>query len=187
MELRSVSGPREEAILDPEATALRARDDRDAFASLYVRHRETVFRYLRARCPSDDDAFELTAVTFEKALAAMPRYTTRGGGIVAWLLRIARNAVIDQERRRRPLIPLWKGEDPAAPDRGPEAASIESEERRTLRLLLADLPAVQRDAIALRYAADLTASEIGLVIGRSEAATQKLIRRAVERLREGLS
>lgn len=187
MELRSVSPPHNEAILDEEAMALQARDDRDAFATLYVRHRETVFRYLRARCSSDDDALELTAVTFEKALAAMPRYTTRGGGLVAWLLRIARNAVIDQERRRRPLIPLWKGAEPASPDRSPETASIEVEERRTLRLLLADLPAVQRDAVALRYAADLTASEIGLVIGKSEAATQKLIRRAVERLREGLS
>lgn len=68
-----------------EATALRARHDRAAFAELYVQHRERVFRYLRARCASDDDALELTAKTFERALQAMPRYATRGGGVAAWL------------------------------------------------------------------------------------------------------
>jgi RNA polymerase sigma-70 factor (ECF subfamily) len=172
---------------DEEATALRARDDRAGFAALYIRHRESVFRYLRARCTTDDDALELTAVTFERALAAIPRYSARGGGLVAWLLRIARNAVIDQERQRRPLLPL--GTTPERPSSlpTPEEAAIRAEERRSLRQLLADLPQVQRDAIALRYGAGLTAREIGLVIHKSEEATQKLIARAIARLKEGLS
>ena len=98
MEVESAPAVGADVADDPEATALRARDDRTAFAALYVRHREAVYHYLRARCASDDHALELTAVTFERALAAMPRYSSRGGGVVAWLLRIARNAVIDEER-----------------------------------------------------------------------------------------
>ncbi len=186
MEIQSVSTP-DDVSIDHEATAARARSDREAFGALYVAHRETVFRYLRARCGSDDDALDLTGVTFERALAAIPRYASRGGGVVAWLLRIARNAVIDQERRRRPLIPQWKAPEHASPDPTPEEASINAEERRTLREHLAQLPAVQRDALALRYAAGLTASEIGAVIGKSEEATQKLMSRAIARLKEGLS
>ncbi|HET7030780.1 MAG TPA: sigma factor, partial [Candidatus Limnocylindrales bacterium] len=54
--------------------AVGAGVDRDAFALLYERHRLAVFRYLRARTPSDDEAAELTAVTFEKALRSIARY-----------------------------------------------------------------------------------------------------------------
>jgi RNA polymerase sigma-70 factor, ECF subfamily len=187
MEVESAAAGRGELADDSEATALRARDDRTAFAALYVRHREAVYRYLRARCDNDDDAVELTAVTFERALAAMPRYTSRAGGVVAWLLRIARNAVIDQERKRRPLVPQWKVPEAASADATPEDAAIGAEERRALRRLLADLPEVQRDALALRYGTGLTARQIGGVIGKSEEATQKLLSRAVARLKEDLS
>lgn len=175
---RGDAGPAEEL-------ALLARADSEAFAELFREHRETVFRYLRARCRDDDLALELTAVTFEKALRAIPRYRTQGGGVVAWLLRIARNAAADHERRQRPLVPQWRVHtDAPSPEPSPEEAVVRSDERRRLRLLVADLPEVQRDALALRFGAGLTARQIGVVIGKSEEATQKLISRALARLRE---
>lgn len=168
-----------------EELAGRAAAEREAFAELYRRHREAVFRYLRARCRDDDLALELSAVTFEKALTNIHRYRTRGGGFVAWLLRIARNAAADHERRRRPLVGQWPmNNDKPSNDPSPEEQAVRSDERRRLRLLVADLPELQRDALALRYGAGLTAGEIGAVIGKSEEATQKLISRAVARLRE---
>ena len=176
----------ETADLDPaEELALRAGTDGEAFAELYRRHRAAVFRYLRARCRDDDLALELTAVTFEKALRSIRRYQTKGGGVVAWLLRIARNAAADHERRERPLVPQWRmNTDRPSPEPTPEEAAVRSDERRQLRLLVADLPELQRDALALRFGADLTAREIGVVIGKTEEATQKLISRAIARLRE---
>lgn len=168
-----------------EDLAGRAATDREAFAELYRRHREAVFRYLRARCRDDDLALELSAVAFEKALTNIHRYRTVGSGFVAWLLRIARNAAADHERRRRPLVPQWPmNNDRSSIEPSPEELAVRSDERRRLRLLVADLPELQRDALALRYGAGLTASEIGSVIGKSEEATQKLISRAVARLRE---
>lgn len=167
-----------------EAVALRARHDRAAFAELYVQHRERVFRFLRARCASDDDALELTARTFERALEAMPRYATRGGGVSAWLLRIARNAAVDHERRGRRLLYVSSPPDGPASDRSPEEAAIGAEERRVLRALISELPPVQRDALALRFGAGMTAREIALVIGKSEETTQKLLARAIGRLKE---
>lgn len=176
----------ETADLDPaEELALRAGTDGEAFAELYRRHRAAVFRYLRARCRDDDLALELTAVTFEKALRSIRRYQTKGGGVVAWLLRIARNAAADHERRERPLVPQWRmNTDRPSPEPTPEEATVRSDERRQLRLLVADLPELQRDALALRFGAGLTAREIGVVIGKTEDATQKLISRAIARLRE---
>ena len=61
-----------------EAAALAARDDLAAFAPLYEAHRDAVYRYLRARSRTEDDAVELTAVTFERALGAIHRYAPSG-------------------------------------------------------------------------------------------------------------
>jgi RNA polymerase sigma-70 factor (ECF subfamily) len=166
-----------------DALALAARTDPEAFGQLYRRHRLSVYRYLRSRTASDDDAIELTAITFERALTAMPRYRSRGGGVVAWLLRIARNAAIDAGRRTS-HVPL----DADIVDRrggvSPEAVAVANEERRFLAHALADLPGPQREAVVLRYAAGLTARQIGEVLGKSESATQKLLSRALATIRE---
>jgi RNA polymerase sigma-70 factor (ECF subfamily) len=168
-----------------EQLAVQARTNSDALAELYIRHRDAVFRYLRARCRDEDAALELTAVAFEKAMGAIGRYEPRDAGMRAWLLRIARNAATDHERRRRPLVPQWPMDsDHRSSEPGPEETVLLRDEQRRVRLLVLDLPDVQRDAIALRFAAGLTAREIGLVIGKSEEATQKLISRAVARLKE---
>lgn len=166
-----------------EELALAARTDPVSFGLLYERHRLAVFRYLRTRARSEDDAAELTAIAFERALTAMPRYRPRGGGILAWLLRIARNAAIDAGRRSTAVaLP-----DEEADRRGsgePEAILVKRESRAALVAAINELPSVQREAIVLRYAARLTAREIGLVIGRSDQATQKLLSRALATLRE---
>jgi RNA polymerase sigma-70 factor, ECF subfamily len=163
--------------------ALAARSDPAAFGLLYDRHRLAVFRYLRARTSSEDHAAELTAVAFEKALAAMPRYRPSGGGFLAWLLRIARNAAIDAGRRASAV-----SIDADLPDErratAPEEAALAKERRATLAAAIDRLPPVQREAIVLRYAARLTAREIGEVLGKSDQATQKLISRALETIRE---
>lgn len=178
------SGP-QRALAEDERLALGARSNATAFATLYGRHRDSVFRYLRARCTNDDDALDLTAVTFERALVAIPKYRPLGGGFAAWLLRIARNAAIDHSRRQRvrPAAALAEAERQPARD-DPEAAAIAADEDRHLRALVRALPEAQRDALALRYSAGLTARQIGAVIGKSEEATQKLITRALADLKE---
>lgn len=171
------------ALERDEELALAARSDPDAFGILYQRHRLAVFRYLRTRTSSEDDAAELTAVAFERALAAMPRYRASGGGVVAWFLRIARNAAIDAGRRTI-AVPLDVDLADARVAISPEATAIDRERHATLATALDRLPVVQREAIALRYAACLTAREIGEVLGKTEEATQKLITRGLATLRE---
>ena len=166
-----------------EELALAARTDPAAFGLLYERHRLAVFRYLRTRTSSEDQAAELTAVAFERALTAMPRYRPTGGGFLAWLLRIARNAAIDAGRRVS-AVPL----DGDLPENrhvnAPEAAILANETRATLVAAINGLPEVQREAVVLRYSARLTAREIGEVLGKTDQATQKLISRALETIRE---
>ena len=163
--------------------AIDARSDTTAFGVLYERHRLAVFRYLRTRTRTAEDASELTAVTFERAFAAMPRYRVKGGGVLAWLLRIARNAAIDASRR-----PSTAGIDEGTADLAapglPEDVALANERRQSLSAAVDALPDFQREAVALRYAAGLTAREIGVVLGKSESATQKLLSRALATIRE---
>jgi len=173
-------------MAEDERLALGARSDAAAFATLYARYREPVFRYLRSRCHNEDDALDLTAGTFERALAAIGRYRPSGAGFAAWLLRIARNAAIDHDRRQRTRpapIRLSHVDVPSTHD-NPEAAAIASDERRRIRQLVRALSEPQRDALTLRYSAGLTAREIGAVLGKSEEAAQKLITRALAELKE---
>lgn len=171
---------------DPdEELALRARWNREAQAEFYLRHRDAVFRYLRARCRNEDVALDLTASCFEKALPALPRYEPRGAGVRVWLLRIARNAAVDHDRRRRPLVSFWRMDtDQRSHEPGPEDIAVSRDEAARLRRRLLDLPEIQRDALAMRYGAGLTAREVAAVIGKQEEATQKLISRALARLKE---
>lgn len=166
-----------------EELALAARSDPAAFGVLYERHRLSVFRFLRTRTRDDEAAADLTALVFERALAAMPRYRPAGGGVLAWLLRIARNAAIDASRRGTG-VPFATDLADARSGHSPEEAVLAGESRQALLAAVRRLPAIQRDAIVLRYAARLTAREIGDVLGKSEPATQKLISRALASIRE---
>ena len=167
-----------------ESTA-SASDTSITIEALYVAYRVPVYRYLRSRTGSDDEAADLTATTFEHALVAIDRL--RGDRPpLPWLLRIARNAAIDNARRRRPAARLDDIGEPDQPvsHETPEETYLEAERNEELRRLVRNLPDAQRDAVALRYAAGLSAREIGQVIGKSEAASQKLIQRALVVLRE---
>jgi RNA polymerase sigma-70 factor (ECF subfamily) len=182
--VRALSAERERPPIErDDDLAVAARTDPDAFGMLYERHRLAVFRYVRTRTRSDDDAGELTAIVFERALQAIPRYRPAGGGFVAWLIRIARNAAVDTHRRPAP-VPLVADLSEAASIGGPEEHLLAIEARTSLLAAVSGLPPLQREAIVLRYAAGLTAREIGEVLGKSDQATQKLLSRALASIRE---
>jgi RNA polymerase sigma-70 factor (ECF subfamily) len=165
--------------------ALEAQADPKAFAPLYERHMLRVYRYLRARGANEDDAAELAALTFERALSHIDRYRPGGSGFGPWLLRIARNAFIDAGRRQRNRpLGLDEVSGLTAPGQSPEDAAIATEERRWILSLVARLPEAQRDALALRFAGGLSSREIATVIGKSEAATKKLLTRSIATLKE---
>ena len=166
-------------VRDPDDAELAraATKDRAAFAAIYERHRTPVYRYLRARTATEADAQDLTAITFERAMAAIHRFQPVGGGMVAWLIRIARNAHADSLRKQR-------REGSGATRDAAEPAIEAADEAVVLRSLVERLPGAQRDAIQLRFAAGLTAREIGGVLDISEAAAQKQIERGLRALKE---
>jgi RNA polymerase sigma factor (sigma-70 family) len=168
--------------------ALEAGHNPRAFDLLYRRHHLSVFRFLRARTASDDEAAELTAIAFERALKAIDRYHPSGGGFLAWLFTIARNAALDADRTRRrhgrTATPTTEPQTEPSDPTLTEDDFLRRERLAELRSRVSQLPDAQREAIVLRYAGGLTAREIAGTLGKSEAATQKILSRALAALRE---
>ncbi len=172
--------------LSPSFERDHPREHVTLFEALYERHREAVFRYLRARTADEDEALDLAATTFERALRHLERNPTVELG-VGWLLRTARNAAVDARRRRRAAevvghVLRWQDKDESSP----EVLALADEQAAMVRRAVAALPEPQRDVIALRFTTELTIREIGQVVGRSESATQKQLSRGLARLREAL-
>ncbi len=163
------------------AAALR---DRRAFAALYARYVDAVYRYCYHRLGSRETAEDATSTVFTRALAALPRY--RDEAFRPWLFTIAHNVVTDALRRARPTRPLADAGDVPAGGAGPEELVVSELESATLRTLLADLPVDQRQVMELRLSG-LTSPEVGRVLGRSPTAIRSLQFRAVQRLRAQLA
>ena len=168
---------------------LAAQRDRAAFGPIYARHVDRVYTYLRTRLgrAGADDAADLTQQVFLQALDALPRYQAREGiSIAAWLLRIARNAAIDWQRRQRPTL-SWEAVPeemhPSTPDTSAEVL-LRRDEIAEVHRLLASLEEETREAILLRFTGQLTLAEIGILLGASEDAIRKRITRALHALKE---
>lgn len=160
------------------------RADAVAFEEVYAEHRLAVYRYLRGWGASDELAADLTSETFERAYRNLAKYRPGEGGPRTWLFRIARNLAIDTARRRESAqrgLRFWPRAE-VAPD--PAELVLRNESDRVLAQRVAALPAAQREAIVLRFTGGFAAREIGLVLGRSEAAAHKLVSRALATLRE---
>jgi RNA polymerase sigma-70 factor, ECF subfamily len=157
-----------------------ARRDLTAFSSLYDRYVQPIYRYLLSRLGSIPEAEDITAQTFLAAMEAFPRYHHQGH-FAAWLFSIARNKTIDYFRSRRAETLLEEAEHlPDATDLLQQAVS--SERSAAVTRLLKTLPEDERELLRLRYLAELSFAEMGILLGRSEEATKKSLYRLLARL-----
>jgi RNA polymerase sigma-70 factor (ECF subfamily) len=170
---------------DDEAALVRAAQERpEAFAALYERHVDAIYRYLQVRAGTDEAA-DLTQQVFLKAFAALPKYKARGLPFSAWLFRIARNLAADRHRSRfRTPEELLPGVAQPGSAANPEETALRTEMYERLRSLLVELDLEKRELLALRFAAGLSSRQIAGVTGRSEAAVKKQLTRILRTLKE---
>lgn len=158
------------------------RSAEDAIAGLYRDHATDVRRFLVLLVARrGDDADDLVAETFARALRALRAGRGPKGQPLPWLLLIARRAAIDRWRRERLLArhPFAVRRDEAARD----AALDRIEFWSWLEALAAVLTERQRAAVVLRYRGDLTDEQIGEVLGLSASGVRSLLARALANLR----
>ena len=173
-----------DASLDEIARAA-SLGDVEAVARLYDHLIGPIYRYVAIRLRTREDAEDVTALVFERIVGALPRYHHNGRPFAAWAFRIARNAVVDHQRRHRPTEPLGSIAEPSE-GTGLDAISVHQEELRELRAAMRELTVDQREALLLRYAAGLSAEEAAAVMGRHAGTIRGLTFRAIEALRRHL-
>jgi RNA polymerase sigma factor (sigma-70 family) len=162
-------------------TASRSRPALD-FEALYRDARDDVYAYAATLVRDRAAAEDVTAQAFERAFRKHRSFRADKGSPRAWLFGIARNAALDELRRRKRQATLVTEPASDAPDHA--AATVE---RAAVRAALATLAPRDREIVALRFHAGLDTAEVAEVLGvsRSNAATQ--LHRAMTKLREALN
>ena len=165
-----------------------AKRDPAAFAPLYERYVDAIYRYAYRRVGSHAEAEDVTAQTFQQALAALPNFEWRGVPFGAWLYRIAGHVIVQRGRRSsRELVVedlrvhLDRGD--RADDEDPARLFEARAEAGELVAAVRRLPRDQQRVLVLKFARGLSNREIGAALGRSEGAVKQLTHRAVHTLR----
>ena len=175
----------DDAALERLVEASRAGDS-EAFGGLFDHFHGPIYRYIASRVQRPSDAEDLTQLVFVKALEALPRYESRGVPFGGWLFRLARNAVIDHVRTRHEHAELDSLIDAAHGDAGPDEIAVVRQELDAVRAALAGLTDEQKEAIALRFFAGLSAREAAEAMGKQEGTIRGLQFRAIASMRRQL-
>jgi RNA polymerase sigma-70 factor (ECF subfamily) len=166
-----------------EMLALWAAEEPSAFAPLYSRYVDSIYRYCLRGLGAREAAEDATSAIFMKALAALPGYRPMGGTFRSWLFAIAHNVLVDEHRKRRPPDDVF-GDRLDLPDSAPnpESAVLFAEAGQTVRALLARLTPDQASVVELRLAG-LSGQEVAQALGRSPNTVKVAQYRAYARLR----
>jgi RNA polymerase sigma-70 factor (ECF subfamily) len=185
----SGGSPGEKTHHEDGALVSRAKEEREAFETLYEKYLKKVYTYVYYRVGNREDAEDITESVFLHALIHLDRYQDRGIPFSAWLLRIAHNLVANWHRnsKRRRVVDLDSVEPLHDSSPTPEEAVEGEEERREIRELLGTLPEERQQALILRYAEGMKHKEIGEVMGKSAGAVKVLIHRSLISLHRSLS
>ena len=154
-----------------------------AFERLYRSSRDDVYAYVAGLLRDAPAAEEVTAAAFERAYRKRNRFDPERGEPRAWLFGIARNAALDELRRRGRQAEL-NAEPTDIDSLGPEEGATQSERRLTVSAALERLEPSERELIALKYFAGLANAEIAQVLGLSESNAGTKLHRAMSKLRE---
>jgi RNA polymerase sigma-70 factor (ECF subfamily) len=169
-----------------------ARRDAAAFEPLYRKYVTHIYSLALYETRDPHAAEDLTEQVFLRVLAALPSFREQGEGgqstFRAWLYAIARNVIANERRhqRRHPQDAIDAAFELAAPD-DPAATALTRDEARRAWQAVRELSADRRQVLELRFVHELSAREIGEIMGRSEGAIRVLIHRALGSVRQRMA
>ena len=154
-----------------------------SFDALYRDTARDIYAYVRTLLGDDATAEDVTALAFERAYRRRASFDARRGSQRGWLFGIARNAALDELRRRKRVAPLI-GELPDEAAADPDEEADLAARRTTVRAALAALPPRDRELVALKFHGGLSNAELAAVLGTSLSYAGTRLHRAVAKLRE---
>ena len=167
----------------------RAASDPEAFGELYSRYVRRIYSYIYYRTGDHQEAEDLTARVFQRAMHHIGRYRDQGVPFSAWLYRIAHNLVANwhRDRSRRQIVPLDERIVASGTYSHPEVATVQLEEQRLLLEMVRLLPPDRQELLILKFMEHLSNAEIGQIMGKTEGAIKSLYHRTLSSLRDSLS
>ena len=171
-------------VTDTELVA-EAKVDPIAFGALYERYVNQIYNYIYYRVGNHQDAEDLVARTFFRALQHIGNYEDRGAPVSAWFYRIAHNLVANwhRDQGRHPVVSLAATPLDNFPD-SPETVAEINEERNRLLSVVHRLPADRQELLVLKFTGHMSNAEIGAIMERTEGAIKSLYHRTLIALRQ---
>jgi RNA polymerase sigma factor (sigma-70 family) len=157
--------------------------DDSAFAALFDECAADVHAYAISLLGNRSAAEDVTALAFERLYRSRSRLDRRRGTPRAWLFAIARNAALDELRRRR-RRPVCELDTELAGDERSGEALEQVERRATVQAALFALPLRDRELVLLKFHGQLSNGELARALGISESNAGTRLHRALARLRE---
>jgi RNA polymerase sigma factor (sigma-70 family) len=156
---------------------------REQFEELYRSSAADVYAYVASMLRDRAAAEDVTSLAFERAFRRRALFDVHRGSARSWLFAIARNAALDELRRRRRTGALMHDvADEAVDEEGLDALLVER--RLLVREGLASLEPREREVILLKFLGRLSNAELARVLRCSESNAGTRLHRAIERLRE---
>ncbi|MEL7436859.1 MAG: sigma-70 family RNA polymerase sigma factor, partial [Chloroflexota bacterium] len=144
--------------------------------------------YIYYRTSNQQDAEDLTAKVFSRALSHIENYVDKGVPFQAWLYRIAHNLVANfhRDRSRRKIISLDDYIVHTLQSDAPDKKAEVSEQKDLLMEAIQRLPADRQQLIILKFIEQKSNAEIGDIMDRTEGAVKSLYHRTLLSLRDEL-
>jgi RNA polymerase sigma-70 factor, ECF subfamily len=173
---------------DPIVVALVDRvvasRDHVAFAELYDRYIDRIYRYVCYRTGSQVDAEDLSEQVFLQVWTAIQHFRWQGKPFQAWLYRMAHNVLVDHYRRARPTTSLDDTPETLQMARESATSSLDRWlDAEMLARAIGDLPREQQRVIALRFLEGRDPTEVAQLMNKREQTVWALQFHALERLR----
>lgn len=171
---------------DEHALVERAKVDPEAFGILYERYVNKIYTYIYYRTNNHQDAEDLTARVFHRALDKLHTYRDRGHPFSAWLYRIAHNLVANwhRDQQKRQTISIENISLISGERENPVQTTLQNEQTHLLLKAISQLPPVRQQLLILKFIEGASNAEIGRILDRSEGAVKSLYHRTLVSLKE---
>ncbi|MFA6024214.1 MAG: sigma-70 family RNA polymerase sigma factor [Candidatus Gracilibacteria bacterium] len=168
---------------DIDAAVLAAQEgDKDAFAQLYDRFFEPIYRYVYFRVAASE-VDDLVEIVFIKAWMNLEKYEKRDVNFSAWLFKIAHNAVIDHRRSHRPLFEVKEEIADESDKSAPKELTEKNMLSQTIRLAVDELKEPYKQVVTLKFLLGLSNPEIAEIMNEREGNIRVIQFRALKELK----
>jgi RNA polymerase sigma-70 factor (ECF subfamily) len=158
--------------------------DREAFGEIYRIFLDRIYRFVYFLVREEPLAEDITQNTFLKAWDKIGSFSDKRGTMQAYLYTIARNLVIDNQRKKKAQVLTVEMEETISTSEDLEGKVIEKESQEEIKRSLDALPVDDREIIILKYFEDMDYSEIAKIVKKREGAIRARVFRALKVLRE---